>query len=54
MVTVRVQVEESSWSLLLRNVFEVADVQGGSAETTERGVRITPAAGASELRVKLS
>jgi alpha-D-xyloside xylohydrolase len=54
MVTVRVQGEESSWSLLLRNVFEVADVQGGSAEKTERGVRITPAAGASELRVKLS
>lgn len=52
-VTVRAEGDSSNWRLLLRNVFEVAGVQGGLAETTGKGVQITPAAGSAELRIRL-
>ncbi|MBW5448596.1 alpha-xylosidase [Cohnella sp. CFH 77786] len=52
-VNVRAEGQASNWSLLLRGVEAVASVQGGSAEPTERGVRVTPAAGGTELRIRL-
>jgi len=52
-ITMKANGQTSNWSLLLRNIRAVATVEGGSCHADERGSRIVPAIGVSEIIIKL-
>ena len=45
---------DKNYSFVLRGIAEAANVEGGTAEKTEQGLRITPAKGAKQIVVTLS
>ena len=52
-IDVRVSGTSKPWSLVLRGVKQVQSVQGGAASADEQGLLVTPAMGASSVKIVL-
>jgi alpha-D-xyloside xylohydrolase len=53
-ITVETHGASKPWQLLLVGIPSVASVEGGTAEGTQQGTRVTPADGADDLRILLN